>query len=298
MINRDFIVTLVRTRKNQSFSMLVGVRHIVLTFLLISAIFFIINLGVVHVFRHYYQKTAYQILKERNQELKESLAAQSTIIQKMETDLKEFSEIYAYLNPSWKTESEGFQWGVGGPEKSIELPYEPFEEEKEVVEEVDLLKLETLLTNLKKQHEEVKATIQLRDKEIAHYPSIRPVREGWLSSKFGKRIDPFTEKLTNHPGIDICVPEGTPVYASAAGRVKSIRNRETGYGRFIIIDHGFGFETIYAHLSKVQVREGQIVKRWDIIGLSGNSGRSTAPHLHYGVYAENVAKDPMNFILE
>ncbi len=165
----------------------------------------------------------------------------------------------------------------------------------------NLSSLESEVRMLKVNMTDMEKNVASRRDRIASYPSIRPVRGGWISSAFGMRIDPFTDRFENHPGVDISVRNNTDVMASAAGVVKAVRKNaigKKGYGKYIIIDHGYGNETLYAHLSKVLVKEGQKVNRWDVIGLSGNTGKSTAPHLHYGVFVNGKAQDPLNFILE
>ena len=137
--------------------------------------------------------------------------------------------------------------------------------------------------------------------EIAHYPSIRPVRGGWISSPFGNRLDPFTGVEEHHPGLDISIKPGSDVLCTGAGTVKAINNnvvKNKGYGKYIIIDHGYGYETLYGHLSDIFVKPGEKVKRWDLIGLTGNTGKSTAPHIHYAVILNKKPLNPMDFLLE
>jgi len=127
-------------------------------------------------------------------------------------------------------------------------------------------------------------------------PSIWPVK-GWVTSGFGKRVSPFTGQVMMHEGLDIGAPFNTPVVAPAAGRVVT-----TGFdprmGNVISVDHGFGIETQYGHLAKILVKNGQKVKRGDIIALVGSTGLSTGPHLHYLVKSNNHAVDPQRYILD
>ncbi len=135
---------------------------------------------------------------------------------------------------------------------------------------------------------------------ILHTPSIRPVFGGRITDKYGNRLDPFIGRLRHHDGIDIAAPVGTEVYASASGVVELARRRyriNEGYGRVVIINHGGGLKTLYGHLSKIFVRPGQKVSRWDVIGLTGDTGRSTGPHLHYEVWVQGRTQDPQEFIL-
>ncbi len=137
-------------------------------------------------------------------------------------------------------------------------------------------------------------------KEIKYIPSIRPVQGGRVTDKFGRRRDPFVERVKHHQGIDLSARYGTKIYAAASGKVEFIRVRyrlNKGYGRVVIIDHGFGYKTLYGHLSKIYVKQGQQVERWQEIGLSGDTGRATGPHLHYEVWHKGRAQNPENFIL-
>jgi len=127
-------------------------------------------------------------------------------------------------------------------------------------------------------------------------PSIKPVNRGYLTSSFGYRPDPFTHKRRMHHGQDFGVLTGTPVYATADGVVKA-RNGKTGYGKTIILDHGYGIKTIYAHLSRYVVKPGDEIKRGGLIAYSGNTGRSTGPHLHYEVRVNNVPVNPRHYFL-
>ena len=140
----------------------------------------------------------------------------------------------------------------------------------------------------------VEEVITRREKILRHTPSIKPMR-GFYSSGFGKRLDPFTGKWKMHEGLDICAPKGTPVYATADGRVK-FAGWEKGFGKVVVIDH-IWFETRYAHLNEIKVRKGQRVRRGDIIGTCGRTGRTTGPHLHYEVRIAGKPVNPRNYIL-
>ena len=131
---------------------------------------------------------------------------------------------------------------------------------------------------------------------LASTPSIWPVR-GYLSAGFGNRLDPFTGQRDFHPGIDISTPIGTRIFAPADGVVLSAAV-QGGYGNSLIMDHGYGVVTRYGHLDAYAVRPGQRVRRGDLIGFVGNTGRSTGPHLHYEVWVRDQAQNPIHFILD
>ena len=139
-----------------------------------------------------------------------------------------------------------------------------------------------------------------RDKEqmLASIPAIQPVANKDLkrmASGYGYRIHPIYKVRKMHWGMDFTAPTGTPIYATGDGRVSTYKNSRLGYGNHIIIDHGYGYQTLYAHMSKVDVRRGQKVKRGDIIGYVGSTGRSTAPHLHYEVIKDGRKINPVNY---
>ena len=129
---------------------------------------------------------------------------------------------------------------------------------------------------------------------IRHIPSIRPVEGGYLNSNFGYRQDPIDAVRRFHQGQDFSVPTGTPIFAPADGVVKRAYYIG-GFGNHIKLEHASGYSTTFAHLSKMFVRHGQKVKRGDIIGETGNTGRSTAPHLHYEVHYRGTPKNPADF---
>ncbi len=143
-----------------------------------------------------------------------------------------------------------------------------------------------------------------REKMLASIPSVKPVRSDKLKrnirllSGFGRRIDPFTKVGRMHKGIDFTAPLGTPIYATGDGKIVEVTYKRTGYGYHVVIDHGYGYKTLYAHMSKIEVKKGQAVKKGQQIGLVGSTGRSTAPHLHYEVRLNGKAINPMHYCLD
>jgi murein DD-endopeptidase MepM/ murein hydrolase activator NlpD len=140
-------------------------------------------------------------------------------------------------------------------------------------------------------------TLESRQSDRDRVPSIRPCDVGWLSSRYGKRRDPFTGKQAFHRGLDFSVPVGTPVRATAAGVVTTVE-KQRGLGRVVKIDHGNGIVTVYGHLQETQVERGQEIARGEVIALSGSSGRSTAPHLHYEVRVAGRSVNPLAYVLD
>ncbi|MEO0573749.1 MAG: M23 family metallopeptidase [Bacteroidota bacterium] len=149
-----------------------------------------------------------------------------------------------------------------------------------------------------KSLDEIAKLAEEKEKLLAAIPAIQPVRNENLrrmASGFGWRSDPFTKARKMHWGMDFSAPRGTPIYASGDGKVVRADNGSSGFGKHIRIDHGYGYLSLYAHLSKYNVSKGQKVKRGDLIGFVGNTGRSQAPHLHYEVWKDGEKLNPINF---
>ena len=155
--------------------------------------------------------------------------------------------------------------------------------------------LRDLLQGLESRLSSVRSDVDKRAKLAAATPSIWPAH-GWLSSRMGNRRDPITGGRDFHPGLDISADHGTPVYATADGNVTHAA-REGAYGNLIIVDHGYGLETRYGHLSKYRARTGEKVKRGDVLGYVGSTGRSTGSHLHYEVRVNGRLLNPLQLLL-
>lgn len=154
--------------------------------------------------------------------------------------------------------------------------------------------LRDLLGVLHHRLEAMRTGVERRQALAAATPSIWPVA-GWLSSVYGNRRDPFTGGADFHRGLDISADHGTPVHATADGTVRNA-GWNGSYGNQVVVDHGFGIQTRYGHLSKFSAREGQRVRRGDIIGHVGSTGRSTSPHLHYEVMANGKLTNPLRML--
>lgn len=139
---------------------------------------------------------------------------------------------------------------------------------------------------------------QLEDKreKLVSMPSIWPSR-GWLTSRFGPRVSPFTGRRQQHNGIDIAAASGTPIVAPARGRVAFV-GRKGPLGKALVLDHGFGVKTVYGHTQAIHVRSGETVARGQEIAAIGTSGRSTGPHLHYVVEVDGKARNPLDYIFD
>ena len=130
---------------------------------------------------------------------------------------------------------------------------------------------------------------------LAHTPSLWPTK-GWVSSRFGQRVSPFTNEREFHKGLDISTSKLSPIIAPADGVVSSVR-WDHGYGKILTINHDYGLKTKYAHLEDSLVKKGQYVKRGQKIALVGATGRTTGPHLHYEVHLNGAPVNPLRYIL-
>ena len=149
-----------------------------------------------------------------------------------------------------------------------------------------------------KSLDEITKLAEKKEKLLEAIPAIQPINNEDLTrmaSGYGWRSDPFTKARKMHYGMDFTAPKGTPIYASGDGKIVRADNNSSGYGKHIRIDHGYGYLSLYAHLSQYNVRKGQKIKRGDLIGFVGSTGRSEAPHLHYEVWKEKDRINPINF---
>jgi murein DD-endopeptidase MepM/ murein hydrolase activator NlpD len=160
-------------------------------------------------------------------------------------------------------------------------------------------KLDTLQSAAERQEsslQELESYFEHQNTLLASMPSLWPAR-GWVTSDFGHRVDPFTAERIMHRGLDIGAAHGTPIKAPSDGRV-IFAGVDGNYGKVLVLDHGYGVKTRYAHMSELAVKAGDEIKRGERLGAIGNTGRSTGPHLHYEVRINGVPENPRKFILE
>jgi murein DD-endopeptidase MepM/ murein hydrolase activator NlpD len=212
--------------------------------------------------------------------------------------MRKFEEKIRDLADVEESEQGDAMLGVGGPTPEALDPNIPLTERhhglvREMHTQVE--DLEDTLTVQKEALGELEELLETRRSMLASTPTIRPTM-GWRSSGFGYRTSPFTGRKEFHQGVDIATRTGTPIVAPADGTVTFVGSKGS-LGKTIIIDHGYGMVTRYGHLKKYLVKAGTRVKRGDKIGLVGNTGRSTAPHLHYEVHLNGIPVNPSKYIL-
>ncbi len=276
--------------------------------LLAATIFFFVGLVGSNIFfytnwtktRHYHRELA-NVLKE-NQEQKIQLVSFNSKFNAMAQELdrlQEFNTKIKIMVNLDQTNADHAVSSVGGPTpKATKDEFLPLYRTECLARRmhvfIDQLATDAKLEELRQQ--EIISFIDQEKEIFARTPSIWPTT-GWITSKFGYRRSPFTGQRELHKGLDISAPKGTPIYATAKGTVvKAERNH--GYGKNVVVDHGNGLVTRYAHLSKYAVKKGERIQRGQLIAYVGNTGRSTGPHLHYEVRLHGVPVNPMRYILD
>lgn len=207
-------------------------------------------------------------------------------------------DIYRSIFGMHEIPSEVRNAGFGGVNRYDHLEYADQNGlMKSTMKRLDVLTKKTYVQS--KSYDEI-ALLSKRAGDMAScIPAIPPVNPDpstyRLSSSFGYRSDPFTGRSKRHTGVDFALKPGNPIYATGDGVVESVKYEFFGYGNHVLIDHGFGYKTRYAHLKSISVVEGMKVKRGECIGESGNSGRSSGPHLHYEVIYKDKHINPANY---
>ncbi len=185
-------------------------------------------------------------------------------------------------------------------EKSKEVQYVETLSNQQIITNVaqQLNLLSSRLAYQERSYVEIENMVKNKAKLLAAIPAIQPVSNKELrriASGFGHRIDPVYKVTKFHAGLDFTAPQGTPIYATADGRIKTSGYNAGGYGNHVVIDHGYGYETLYGHMVRVKARPGQTVKRGEVIGWVGNTGKSTGAHCHYEVHKNGNPVDPIYY---
>jgi len=230
-------------------------------------------------------------LQEENQELEKVNSRLEKAVAEVQSRLDEFEERASRLALATgieSGESPDGALGVHGDNVSSGGPYNRVLDSPQ--------ELETQGDQIARRLQEVQDVLATQDTRMTSTPSIAPVM-GIITDGFGRRKDPFTGRSAFHRGLDLSARRGTPIKAPADG-VVVFAARNGGMGRSVRISHGFGYTTVYGHLSKILVKPGDQINRGDEIGLVGSTGRSTGPHLHYEVHVDGKAVNPLYYILD
>ena len=239
-----------------------------------------------------------KMLQRENNELKKQLQMVNSKLEVMELVLDDIQDrddqIYRTI-----FEAEPIPFEKRNPWFDFKTRYDsiPLNETMKLLKNIDL-KTNRLLIKLAEEQKSLDTILLLAERKtdmLAHIPAIRPIKNMYnVTSGFGMRYHPIFKTLRQHTGVDITAPRGTPVYATADGVVAN-KQTYSGYGICVVINHGYSYETLYAHLSKKTVRAGQRVKRGELIGYVGTTGISIGPHLHYEVFKNGRHVNPVYY---
>ncbi|MBM4117491.1 M23 family metallopeptidase [bacterium] len=231
--------------------------------------------------------------RAENARLREDVKRIHARMTRLEGTLREIDDFQRWTRTVAKLEplgEEALAGGVGGPSS-----LRPTGELAGIDRRLDRLSGRSQV--LRQSAESVLSALRADEKRLRSIPSIHPVSGGRLTSGFGHRIDPFTGRLSHHDGLDFSARTGTPIVSTADGTVLSVEHSATGYGSVLVVDHGEGLQTRYAHCDRILVLPGQKVLRGEVVATVGSSGHSTAPHLHYEVHRHGELGDPLGYIL-
>ena len=237
-------------------------------------------------------------IKDQRRQIR-TFAAEIETLKKQVRDLSKFGDrvrMIADINPI--TDSGGFI-GIGGiPTETLNTDIAPDSQYNSLIREMHQQgdQVKTVISMRSNDFERLIEQLEKKRDYLAAIPSIKPVN-GWLTSGFGNRESPFTGQTDFNTGIDIANASGTEIVATGNGRV-SKASLERFIGNRVAIDHGYGYVTQYGHMKKILVKRGQYVKRGDVIGLVGKTGRTTGPHLHYEVVINGTPVNPLKYILD
>jgi murein DD-endopeptidase MepM/ murein hydrolase activator NlpD len=259
----------------------------------------LISLGI---FGHYFsllgRLSENKILKEENAQLRSQILLVQEKVAHISATLDRVERFDAKLRIATKQDDPERSLAigpVGGPDGQPSGPAPAARENLAALPN----RLSSLETEASRQEASLRELQEYFDDEkslLASTPSIWPTR-GWVTSDFGVRLDPYTAERIMHKGMDIATPHGQGITTPSDGTVVFV-GTEGGYGKVLVIDHGYGVRTRYGHLSEIFVRLGEQVKRGAKVAAVGNTGRSTGPHLHYEVRVNGIAENPRKFILE
>jgi murein DD-endopeptidase MepM/ murein hydrolase activator NlpD len=276
---------------------------IVLNALGIVSLTMAMAVGLLLLYSNYFESPKELILKNEVKEMEfyyEELQKKVSDLDHILADMSYRDDnIYRVVLGSEPIDKSVREAGVGGAERYEDIKNKDILHEETIVklnESVDKLRRKVYIES--KSHDEIVEVAQNKEKLFAAIPAIQPVPKKEtvvLASGFGIRIHPIYKVRKMHTGIDFAAPIGTPIYAAADGTVDNIEISFTGYGKKVEINHGFGYRTRYAHMHGFAVRNGQHVKRGELIGYVGDTGLSTSPHLHYEVFINGTQVNPIHY---
>lgn len=256
---------------------------------------------IVSIAYKYFPSANERILKQENNALRENFLLLNEKADKLNQKLTDLEE---RDNDIYRAIFEADPIPDSARQKEIEMQQEfqlvmsmsGSQLEKSILQTLN--RLDNRLTVQDASYKEISTAIHNKEDLLASTPAIQPISNKELkrvASGFGYRIDPIYKTRRFHGGLDFTAPQGTPIYATANGRIRYAGNSGSGYGNHVIIDHGYGYRTLYAHMYKITAKQGTRVTRGEIIGYVGSTGKSTGPHCHYEVHKNGRRMDPVYF---
>jgi murein DD-endopeptidase MepM/ murein hydrolase activator NlpD len=276
---------------------------IVLNALGLLALTVIVSIGMIFLWTNYFPSPNEVILRNQLEEQRyylDGMDQKISAINEIVTGLEERDDnIYRVVLGAEPIDKSIRDAGVGGTDRYADIKERKFIQEEMIIDlskKIDKLKRKMYIES--KSQDEIVQLAEKKEKLYAAIPAIQPVSNKQLvalASGFGFRIHPIYKVRKMHTGIDFAAPIGTPIYATADGVIDVLSVQFSGYGKMIEVDHGFGYRTRYAHMHGFAVKKGQHVKRGELIGYVGDTGLSTAPHLHYEVMMNGTQINPVHY---
>ena len=242
-----------------------------------------------------------QVLRQQNSELKDQLQQLNERVKAVDQQMavleKRDNEVYRSI---FEAQPIPDSLRVLQMERAQEIAKVEGLQERQLIYSIDttIRKVRARIEAQRRSYDEVVKLISKKEDLLSATPAIQPVSNkdlNRIASGYGYRIDPVYKTIKLHAGLDFAAPQGTPIYATADGTVKIAGFSDGGYGNHVVINHGYGYETVYGHMVRIKSRTGQRVKRGEVIGYVGSTGKSTGPHCHYEVHKNGQKVDPVYF---
>ncbi|MBI3142753.1 MAG: peptidoglycan DD-metalloendopeptidase family protein [Bacteroidetes bacterium] len=268
-----------------------------LGFLAIALVFSIVNITV---YSYFFPTPKEQALNKQVEILESQLKSTTAKIQEQELVLGQLVQrdenLYRVILQAEPNPESLWEGGIGGVNHYAQFEGMP---QKELLVRINTRLRETRvkLARLSQSYDELASLATTKEDRLTHIPAIQPVNNEnlkWLSSGYGYRFHPILKIRKFHFGADFAAPTGTEIYATGDGVVEKAKYVK-GYGNHVVVNHGFGYQTLYGHMSKIAVRRGQKIKRGELLGYVGNTGLSSAPHLHYEVIKNGKKVNPVHY---
>ncbi|TKK68055.1 M23 family metallopeptidase [Ilyomonas limi] len=249
----------------------------------------------------YIQSPKEKLLQQQNEDMREDYAVLSQQLQQLQQQMAELenrdNNVYRAIFEAQPIPDSARLKAI---EKTKEVKLVQSMSEDALVKSItgQVNTLAKRIAYQQKSYDDISDMVKNKEQLLAAIPAIQPVSNKNLTriaSGFGYRIDPVYKVTKLHAGLDFAAPVGTPIYATANGTVKEASFNEGGYGNHVVINHGYGYETLYGHMVRIKVRAGKKVKRGEVIGWVGSTGKSTGPHCHYEVHKYGTPVDPVYF---